>query len=572
MSPDIVLTPAHWVYLLGVLVIICTMACKANVVAPAIVATAATAFAVTGQASAALESVFFGPLTAARELFNIFLVISLMTAFMNALRLLQTDVRIVRPFRRVMTNGHVGFFVLGGVSYLLSLFFWPTPSVPLIAGILLPAAIYAGVPPMGAALCIAIAGLGTALSSDYVIKVGPGITAKAAGLPVNDVADKALILSLIVGGVAFTLAYLRTRGTILTPSVENLQRWEASEVSVTASGDGAAIRAWRRLLAASQKLAPQRNLAASTLAFAAGSVNENTGLQQPPEVPRSTPGSLPSGHGASAAQRSSSDNGTSSSTLSGHGGSGVPRPTQITHVPLTDMQTLWSKVFAVATPLAFLAIVAFMVMPKLVPGMKGVTGAHAAALVGGVAALLMVLATAAYDVHSICKGTAERVTEGFVFSFRAMSSVLPIAGFFFIGVASTAGPILGLPESAHGPALLTDLVRAGDQWIPHDRFFVGFGMLLTGMVTGIDGSGFAGLPLVGGLANALGRTVDTDVSALAAIGQMGSVWTGKTLTAWSALAAVAGFARVSVLDAVRNLALPVILGLVAATAFAVIVW
>ena len=92
------------------------------------------------------------------------------------------------------------------------------------------------------------------------------------------------------------------------------------------------------------------------------------------------------------------------------------------------------------------------------------------------------------------------------------------------------------------------------------------------MVTGIDGSGFAGLPLTGALAGALGRAVNFDVSTLAAVGQMGSVWTGKTLTAWSALAAVAAFARVSVFDAVRKLFVPVVCGLIVATIFAIVVW
>jgi hypothetical protein len=164
------------------------------------------------------------------------------------------------------------------------------------------------------------------------------------------------------------------------------------------------------------------------------------------------------------------------------------------------------------------------------------------------------------------------ITEGFVFSFRAMSSVLPIAGFFFIGVAGTAAPILGLPAGVAAPGLLADLVRAGEHFIPHDRFFVSYGILFSGMVTGIDGSGFAGLPLTGALAGALGRTVGFDVSTLAAIGQMGSVWTGKTMTAWSALAAVASFARVPVLQTVRHLMIPVLTGLLVSTLVAIFLW
>jgi hypothetical protein len=54
---------------------------------------------------------------------------------------------------------------------------------------------------------------------------------------------------------------------------------------------------------------------------------------------------------------------------------------------------------------------------------------------------------------------------------------------------------------------------------------------------------------------------------------MGAVWTGGgTLIAWSSLIAVAGFARVSVLETVRALLLPVLAGLFVATVCAVLFW
>jgi hypothetical protein len=170
------------------------------------------------------------------------------------------------------------------------------------------------------------------------------------------------------------------------------------------------------------------------------------------------------------------------------------------------------------------------------------------------------------------RAVAVYFTDGLVFAFRAMAQVLPIAGFFFIGVATLAGPILSVEAGHKAPGFLFELVRSADHLIPRSRYFVTFGVLFSGMVTGIDGSGFAGLPLTGALAGALGRAVNFDVSTLAAVGQMGSVWTGKTLTAWSALAAVAAFARVSVFDAVRKLFIPVVCGLIVATLFAIIVW
>ncbi|NEV00985.1 hypothetical protein, partial [Bradyrhizobium uaiense] len=200
---------AHWVYLLGVAVIVLTMIWRANVVVPSVIATLLVAFAWTHSPVAALASVFNASFTAARELFNIFLVIALMTALLNALKVLRSDIRMVEPFRSVMKTGHTAYFVLAAITYVISLFFWPTPAVPLVSAVLLPAAIAAGLSPLGGAIAIAIAGQGMALSSDYVIGVAPGISAKAAGAAVSaaTVADRALVLSLITGGIALTLAY-----------------------------------------------------------------------------------------------------------------------------------------------------------------------------------------------------------------------------------------------------------------------------------------------------------------------------------------------------------------------------
>jgi hypothetical protein len=43
-----------------------------------------------------------------------------------------------------MRNGHLAFWTLVIVTYFISLFFWPTPAVPLIGAVLVPVAIRAG--------------------------------------------------------------------------------------------------------------------------------------------------------------------------------------------------------------------------------------------------------------------------------------------------------------------------------------------------------------------------------------------------------------------------------------------
>jgi len=504
---------AHWVYLLGVATIVLTMIWRANVVVPSVLATFLVALAWTHSPVAALASVFNASFTAAKELFNIFLVLALMTALLNALKVLRSDIRMVEPFRAVMKTGHAAYFVLAGITYVISLFFWPTPAVPLVSAVLLPAAIAAGLPPLGGAIAIAIAGQGMALSSDYVIGVAPGISAKAAGAAVSaaTVADRALVLSLITGGIALTLAYLSIRKSITKADDQLLERWQ----SQSSNGELARL--------------------------------EQEGTFDKAEIARATAeGQRPF---ATQAQIDK----------------------ELAKVP--SRREGWSKFFAIATPLAFLCVIAVMVLAKLGIG-HDLKGGDAAALVGGVAALLMICASSVTgDLRTFLDTSADHITEGFVFAFKAMGSVLPIAGFFFLGAEpGLSSPILGVP-AAQAPSLLFELIQTAQAWIPGNQLFVAFGVLIAGMITGIDGSGFAGLPLTGSLSGALAPSVGLEPATLAAVGQMGAVWTGGgTLVAWSSLIAVAGFARVPVFRIVRTAMIPVLVGLAMSTICAVLIW
>lgn len=510
MHSDVVLNASHWVYLVSVLAIILTMILRANVVVPSVIGTFLVVFAITGSPISALVGIFSASFVAAKELFNIFLVITFMTALLNALKSLEADVRMVEPMRRIMRGGHVSYFIVAICTYVISLFFWPTPAVPLVSAILLPAAIAAGLPPLAGAMAIAIAGQGMALSSDYVIGVAPGISAKAAGAAVSaaTVADRALVLSLITGGVALIVTYFVIRKHIVPGSPALLSAWQAR----AQDGSLAEIE--------------------SAGTFDKAELARGTSYDSPPTVPPQT--------GQTAAERS---------------------------------RIKWSKTFAVVTPLAFVGVIALMVLPHFVPGMADLKGGDAAALVGGVAVALMFLVTLAAEgprrMLDVCPG---HITDGFVFAFKAMGSVLPIAGFFFIGAHDTAAQILGV-DPAKAPGLLFEIIASAQQFIPSNHFLVAFGVLIVGMVTGIDGSGFAGLPLTGTLSGALGPVVGIDPATLAAVGQMGAVWTGGgTLIAWSSLIAVAGFARVHVLDMVRALLPPVLLGLFISTICAILIW
>lgn len=71
----------------------------------------------------------------------------------------------------------------------------------------------------------------------------------------------------------------------------------------------------------------------------------------------------------------------------------------------------------------------------------------------------------------------------------------------------------------------------------------------------------------------MGPVVGVSPETLAAVGQMGNIWAGGgTFVAWSSLIAVAGFARVNVLELARVCFLPVMAGLIASTLLAVAIF
>lgn len=531
---DIQLTAAHWIYLAGIIVILVTMAVRKNIVVPAVTATLLTAWAFSGSVITGLSSIFNASLIAAKELFNIFLIIAIVTAMLGALRELGADRLMVTPFRRVMRAGTSSFIVLAVVTYVISLFFWPTPAVPLVGAVLIPVAIRAGLSPLSIGMVVAIAGQGMALSSDYIIKVAPGISAKAAGVDPDAVADKALVLSLIVGLVALAITFLTQRRTWRKPSADLLAAWENQAEPVP--GD------------------------------AVDEVHDPHGEHggQPAPAGGRMP-HTPAPVGGPVALDSPAE--TATATIVATDPSADPV------APEPSRKSSAARVFAVLVPLVYLGFIVYLLLGKFTTVVPPLKGGDAAAIVGGLAALILFAAAATNDKRDFLETSSQHVVDGLVFAFKAMGIVLPIAGFFFIGNGDFSAAILGLPEGTAGPAFLFDLMNAGQSHLTPNAFVTSFSVLLVGLIAGLEGSGFSGLPLTGSLSGALGPAVGMDPSTLAAIGQMGNIWSGGgTLVAWSSLVAVAGFARVPVLSLARKCFLPVMAGLVLCTLFAILVY
>jgi hypothetical protein len=546
------LTAAHWVYLIGVVTILATMLARKNIVVPAVSFTFLTAIFFKKSLAGGLAAVFNASLVSAQQLFSIFLIIALVTAMLGSLQALGADRKMVAPFRPVMRNGHLAFWTLAVVTYVISLFFWPTPAVPLIGAVLIPVAIRAGLRPMAVAFTVAVAGQGMALSSDFVIRVAPGVSATAAGVNANSVANRAMVLSLIVGVTALVIGYTLEFRKMRRPSERWLEEWEAGQEEaeredVVALAGAPTIGHGAAMLenATVAGIGSGGDGAAAVLATA-GSAGTAI-LDAPPSSP--PPTSPPS--------------------LNGHPES-APRPD---HKPPE-----WaSTVFAIAVPVAYLVLIGYLVYSITTSGTDGgLKGGDAAALVGGIAAITIFFASFIEGRSTFLERSAEHVVDGLVFAFKAMGVVIPIAGFFFIGNGDFAGQILGIAPKADGspagPAFLYDLVLHGQAHIPQNSFITAFGILIIGMIAGLEGSGFSGLPLTGSLAGTFGHVTNIDPATLAAVGQMGNIWSGGgTLVAWSSLIAVAGFSRVPVIELARRCFIPVVSGLVLATVVAVLV-
>jgi hypothetical protein len=256
-------------------------------------------------------------------------------------------------------------------------------------------------------MVVAIAGQGMALSSDYIIKVAPGISAKAAGVDPDTVADKTIVLSLIVGLTALIITFVMQRRTWRKPSPDLLVAWENTADHLLDPEDG----------------------------------NGSHGVRPIAEKPR-TP--------APVVRSPQPDSTVPAPTATATATVMVAEPAD-TSSPIRN--TLSAKVFAVLVPVVYLGFIVFLLLGKFTSIVPPLKGGDAAAIVGGIAALILFAAAATNDKRNFLETSSGHVVDGLVFAFKAMGIVLPIAGFFFIGNGDFSGTVLGLPDGAQGRRL-----------------------------------------------------------------------------------------------------------------------
>jgi hypothetical protein len=223
--------------------------------------------------------------------------------------------------------------------------------------------------------------------------------------------------------------------------------------------------------------------------------------------------------------------------------------------------SLGTTVVAIATPIAFLFDAYLMFKYKL-------RGGDATALVGGTAVIIMAMVTIIEHKLSNCfEKVTEYIRDGFIFGIKIFAPVIVIGAFFFLGSEGMAKEILG----PNATGLLTDIgVYLADR-VPLSKFPVVIMQALIGGITGLDGSGFSGLPLVGSLAQTFSGAINISKEGLAALGQITAIWVGGgTIIPWGVIP-VAAICGVEPAELVRKNIIPVSAGFIATVIVAVII-
>lgn len=207
---------------------------------------------------------------------------------------------------------------------------------------------------------------------------------------------------------------------------------------------------------------------------------------------------------------------------------------------------------AIITPVAFVLDIVLMLLFKL-------QGGDATALVGGTALLILVAATCLRGgVMRAFDTVIDHLKEGFGFGIEIFTPVIFIGGFFFLGGADAAKAVLGAQSG-----IMNDIGLYLAQNVPISRVPVVLAEALAGFVTGLDGSGFSGLPIVGATAATFSQALPVNKETLAALGQIITIWVdGGTLIPWAVIP-VAAICGIKPEELVRKNAIPVFAGLIA---------
>lgn len=456
---NVTLTPLHYIYLIFIIVIIIAMVKKRDISLICILGIFILGLMGTQSLSKATMGIFNSFVYATKELMPTIFIISVVTAMSRSLIDSGINDEIVSPFKGVIKNYWIAYWVIGIVMMILSWFFWPSPAVALIGALFLPLAKKAGLPAMGVAIAMNLFGHGIALSSDYIIQAAPKLTADAAGIPIGSVISASVPLAITMGVVTTTVAFYYLRKDIKSGAMtieDNINDEENS--------------------------------------------NENKIAISSKKVRRA---------------------------------------------------------------LAFLILVLFA-LDLVIMFKANLQGNDATALIGGTAVfILSLVSVVSYKKESLEKVT-ENLVKGLRFGFKIFGVVIPVAAFFYLG-DSAFNEIFGkiLPEVSHG--IVNDLGLALANLVPINSVVSASTLSVVGAITGLDGSGFSGISLVGSVSQIFSTALGGGIETLTALGQLVGIWVGGgTIVPWAVIP-VAAICGIDPFELTKKNFKPVVIGIVVTT-------
>ncbi|MDU1566048.1 MAG: TRAP transporter large permease subunit [Clostridium sp.] len=462
---NVTLTPLHYIYLIFIIVIIIAMIKKRDISLICILGIFILGLIGTQSLSKATMGIFNSFVYATKELMPTIFIISVVTAMSRSLIDSGINDEIVSPFKGVIKNYWIAYWVIGIVMMILSWFFWPSPAVALIGALFLPLAKKAGLPAMGVAIAMNLFGHGIALSSDYIIQAAPKLTADAAGIPIGSVISASVPLAITMGVVTTTVAFYYLRKDIKSGAMTIEDTINDEENS-----------------------------------------NENKIAISSKKVRRA---------------------------------------------------------------LAFLILVLFA-LDLVIMFKANLQGNDATALIGGTAVfILSLVSVVSYKKESLEKVT-ENLVKGLRFGFKIFGVVIPVAAFFYLG-DSAFNEIFGkiLPEVSHG--IVNDLGLALANLVPINSVVSASTLSVVGAITGLDGSGFSGISLVGSVSQIFSTALGGGIETLTALGQLVGIWVGGgTIVPWAVIP-VAAICGIDPFELTKKNFKPVVIGIVVTTLVAIFI-
>jgi hypothetical protein len=166
--------------------------------------------------------------------------------------------------------------------------------------------------------------------------------------------------------------------------------------------------------------------------------------------------------------------------------------------------------------------------------------------------VILIIGTLLSNYKTSLTTFVHHIQYGMKFSMEVFAPIVVIAGFFILGTQSGNEKIL-LRE---GPGYLERFSLSLSGVIELNPLTCSFLILLAAILGAMSGSGFSALPLVGGIAAALGQAADISVVQLAVLGQVAAIWTDATIIPWGFPAVVSAVTGTDPVQLVRHNILP----------------